>query len=53
MRPAADYVASLRDGRAVFLDGERVAERYEAARQAPDVTECVDPPAARGSAQCG
>ena len=59
MRPAADYVASLRDGRAVFLDGERVAdvtthpafaepirrvaERYEAARQAPDVTECVDP----------
>ena len=63
MRPAADYVASLRDGRAVFLDGERVAdvtthpafaepirrvaERYEAARQAPDVTECVDPASGR------
>jgi 4-hydroxyphenylacetate 3-monooxygenase len=63
MRPAADYVASLRDGRAVFLDGERVAdvtthpafaepirrvaERYEAARQAPDVTECVDPGSGR------
>ena len=47
MRRAADYLASLRDGRAVFLDGERVddvtrhpafaestqriAERYEAA----------------------
>jgi 4-hydroxyphenylacetate 3-monooxygenase len=59
MRGAADYIASLRDGRAVFLDGERVddvtahpafaeairrvAERYEAAREAPDVTECVDP----------
>ena len=63
MRRAADYVASLRDGRAVFLDGERVddvtthpafaepirrvAERYEAARQAPDVTECVDPASGR------
>ena len=26
MRRAADYVAGLRDGRAVFLDGERVAD---------------------------
>jgi 4-hydroxyphenylacetate 3-monooxygenase len=59
MRRAADYVASLRDGRAVFLDGaripdvtthpafaepiRRIAERYEAARQAPEITECVDP----------
>src|SRR5262245_47283977 len=58
MRRAADYVTSLRDGRAVFLDGQRVAdvtshpafaeairriaERYEAAHQAPEVTECVD-----------
>ena len=49
MRRAADYLASLRDGRAVFLDGERVddvtthpafaepirriAERYDAARR--------------------
>jgi 4-hydroxyphenylacetate 3-monooxygenase len=63
MRAAADYVASLRDGRAVFLDGERVAdvtthpafaepirrvaELYEAAHQAPDVTECVDPASGR------
>jgi len=63
MRRAADYVASLRDGRAVFLDGERVAdvtthpafaeairriaERYEAAGQAPNVTECVDPASGR------
>jgi len=62
MRRAADYIDSLRDGRAVFLDGQRVAdvtthpafaepvrriaERYEAAGQAPEVTECVDP--ARG-----
>ncbi|HYR71966.1 MAG TPA: 4-hydroxyphenylacetate 3-hydroxylase N-terminal domain-containing protein, partial [Candidatus Acidoferrum sp.] len=59
MRRAADYLASLRDGRAVFLDGERVAdvtrhpafaesiqriaERYDAASKAPDVTTCVDP----------
>jgi len=63
MRRAADYVASLRDGRAVFLDGERiadvtthpafaepirrVAERYEAAHAVPDVTECVDPVSGR------
>ena len=59
MRRGADYLASLRDGRAVFLDGRRVddvtahpafaessrriAERYDAAREAPDVTTCVDP----------
>ncbi len=63
MRRAADYVASLKDGRAVFLDGERVAdvtshpafaesvrrvaERYEAARTAEDVTTCVDPATGR------
>jgi 4-hydroxyphenylacetate 3-monooxygenase len=63
MRRAAEYVASLRDGRAVFLDGERVAdvtthpafaqgiqriaERYEAAHRVPDVTECVDPVSGR------
>jgi 4-hydroxyphenylacetate 3-monooxygenase len=59
MRRGADYLASLRDGRAIFLDGRRVddvtahpafaqsvrriAERYDAAREAPDVTTCVDP----------
>ncbi len=59
MRRAADYLASLRDGRAVYLDGERVAdvtahpafsepiwriaERYEAALDSPDVTTCIDP----------
>ena len=59
MRDAAAYVAGLRDGRAIFLDGARVddvsthpafaesvrriAERYEAARHAADVTTCVDP----------
>ena len=59
MRRSADYVASLRDGRAIFLDGTRVedvtthpafaesvrriAERYDAARHAPDVTTCTDP----------
>ena len=59
MRRAADYLASLRDGRAVYLDGERIAdvtahpafaepiwriaERYEAALDSPDVTTCVDP----------
>src|SRR5438445_8967820 len=62
MRRGADYLASLRDGRAVFLDGERVddvtkhpafaesvrriAERYDAAGEALDVTTCGDP--ARG-----
>src|SRR5260370_1564773 len=62
MRRGADYLAGLRDGRAVFLDGERVddvtkhpafaesvrriAERYDAAGKALDVTTCVDP--ARG-----
>ncbi len=59
MRRGADYVAALRDGRAIFLDGKRVddvtthpafaesvrrvAERYDAARDATDVTTCVDP----------
>ncbi|HWN92939.1 MAG TPA: 4-hydroxyphenylacetate 3-hydroxylase N-terminal domain-containing protein, partial [Verrucomicrobiae bacterium] len=59
MRRGADYIAGLRDGRAVFLDGERVddvtkhpafaesarriAERYDAAGEALDVTTCVDP----------
>src|SRR5262245_3962257 len=59
VRRGADYLAGLRDGRAVFLDGERVddvtkhpafaesarrvAERYDAAGEAPDVTTCVDP----------
>src|SRR5712671_4286881 len=63
MRRAADYLAGLRDGRAVFLDGERVAdvtshpafaepirriaERYEAAREAPERTTCVDPASGR------
>jgi 4-hydroxyphenylacetate 3-monooxygenase len=63
MRQAAEYVASLRDGRAVFLDGTRVddvtqhpafaepirriAERYDAAGRAPDVTECTDPASGR------
>src|SRR5262245_18391312 len=59
MRRGADYLASLRDGRGIFLDGERVAdvparpafaerlrriaERYDAAREAPEITTCVDP----------
>ncbi|MBM4439813.1 MAG: 4-hydroxyphenylacetate 3-hydroxylase [Candidatus Rokubacteria bacterium] len=59
MRRGTDYLAGLRDGRAIFLDGtrvddvathpafaesvQRVAERYDAAAQAPDVTTCVDP----------
>jgi 4-hydroxyphenylacetate 3-monooxygenase len=59
VRRADDYLASLRDGRAIFLDGERVAdvtthpafaesvrriaERYEAAGRAPDLTTCLDP----------
>ena len=63
MRRAAEYVASLRDGRAIFLDGERIddvtkhaafaepirriAERYDAAQQAPDITTCVDPASGR------
>src|SRR5438876_3787975 len=63
MRRAAEYVASLRDGRAIFLDGERIAdvtkhpafagpirriaERYDAAQQDPDITTCVDPASGR------
>jgi 4-hydroxyphenylacetate 3-monooxygenase len=63
MRRGSDYVASLRDGRAIFLDGERVtdvtthpafaegvrriAERYDAARESPDITSCVDPVSGR------
>src|SRR5262245_27622127 len=59
MRRGADYVAGLKDGRAIFLDGERIgdvtshpafaesvrriAERYDAARESPDVTTCIDP----------
>jgi 4-hydroxyphenylacetate 3-monooxygenase len=59
MRCGGDYVESLRDGRAVFLDGERVgdvtrhpafaepirriAEIYDRAREALDVTTCVEP----------
>ena len=59
MRRGSEYVESLRDGRAVFLDGERVgdvtkhpafaepirrvSERYDQARSAPDITTCVDP----------
>src|SRR5258706_12803580 len=59
MRKAADYVASLKDGRAIFLDGKRVddvtthpafaesvrriAERYDAAHAVPDITTCTDP----------
>src|SRR5688500_7519287 len=54
MRRGADYLASLRDGRAIFLDGKRVddvtthpafaesirriAERYDAARHATGIT---------------
>ncbi|HXG04114.1 MAG TPA: 4-hydroxyphenylacetate 3-hydroxylase N-terminal domain-containing protein, partial [Candidatus Binatia bacterium] len=63
MRTGAAYVASLRDGRAVFLDGEpvpdvtrhpafaaairRVAETYDRAAAAPDVTTAVDPATGR------
>ena len=63
MRRAADYLASLRDGRAIFLDGERVddvtkhpafaesvrriAERYDAAAESPDITTCLDPDSGR------
>jgi len=59
MRGAAQYLASLHDGRAVFLDGarvddvtrhpafaesaQRIAERYDAARESAEVTTCVDP----------
>ena len=59
MRQAADYVAGLKDGRAIFLDGERIddvtahpafaesvrriAERYDAAAHAADITTCADP----------
>jgi 4-hydroxyphenylacetate 3-monooxygenase len=59
MRRGTAYVEALRDGRAVFLDGarvndvtthaafaepiRRVAERYDLARCAPDVTTCLDP----------
>jgi len=59
MRAGAAYVASLRDGRTVFLDGERVedvtkhpafvepirkiAETYDQAAAAPNVTTAVDP----------
>jgi 4-hydroxyphenylacetate 3-monooxygenase len=63
MRTGKDYVASLRDGRAVYLDGERVAdvtthpafaesvkrvaERYDAAREAPEINTCIDPATGR------
>ena len=63
MRGGAEYLASLRDGRAVFLGGERVAdvtahpafaesarriaERYDAARAAADLTTCLDPATGR------
>ena len=63
MRGGADYIASLRDGRAIFLDGKRVddvtthpafaesvrriAERYDAAHGATDVTTCTDPATGR------
>ena len=63
MRTGAAYVAGLRDGRAVFLDGERVedvtkhpafaepirriAETYDRAAAAPEVTTAVDPATGR------
>ena len=63
MRSAKEYLASLRDGRAIFLDGARVddvtthpafaesvrriAERYEAAREATEITTCLDPAGGR------
>jgi 4-hydroxyphenylacetate 3-monooxygenase len=63
MRRAVDYIAGLRDGRTIFLDGERVAdvtthpafaepvrriaERYEAARESPEITTCLDPASGR------
>lgn len=59
MRSGADYLASLRDGRTVFLDGERVADvtkheafaapiqriadTYDLAARSPEVTTCVHP----------
>jgi 4-hydroxyphenylacetate 3-monooxygenase len=59
MRSGSAYVASLRDGRTVLLDGQRVgdvtahpafaepirrvAERYDAARAAPEITTGLDP----------
>ena len=62
MRRGADYVTSLRDGRAIFLDGKRVddvtthpafaepirrvAERYDAAATSRATT-CVDPRSGR------
>src|SRR3989442_760008 len=63
MRGGAAYVGSLRDGRAVFLDGERVddvtkhpafvepirkiAETYDRGPAAPDVPTVVDPATGR------
>src|SRR5712664_4274381 len=63
MRSGDAYVASLRDGRTVYLDGERVddvtkhpafvepirriAEAYDRAKAAPDVTMAVDPATGR------
>ncbi|HXG03465.1 MAG TPA: 4-hydroxyphenylacetate 3-hydroxylase N-terminal domain-containing protein [Candidatus Binatia bacterium] len=63
MRTGAAYVAGLRDGRAVFLDGERVedvakhpafaepirriAETYDQAAAAPEVTTAVVPATGR------
>ena len=63
MRRASDYLAGLKDGRAIFLDGERVddvtahpafaesvqriAERYDAAERAQDVTTALDPASGR------
>ena len=59
MRRGTEYVEALCDGRVVLLDGarvgdvtthpafaepiRRVAERYDLARSAPDVTTCLDP----------
>ena len=63
MRRGTDYLASLRDGRAIFLDGarvddvtthpafaesiRRVAERYDAAAKADELTTCTDPESGR------
>ena len=63
MRRGMDYLASLRDGRAIYLDGARVddvtthaafaepirriAERYDAAAKVPDITTCPDPQSGR------
>ncbi len=59
MRSGSEYVEALRDGRTVLLDGQRVgdvtkhpafaepirriAERYDQARSAPEITTCLDP----------